>query len=154
MPFDFEHRARARLAKEGQLKVGLVGFGTFGQFLAKRLVEAGHKVGSSLLHAASCPGLCPHEAGEGDPGLPAHLGTASLMSCALPDISNLYGCWMLPLGLVSGFGSWGPFSLHVHTSPLPLPPPPFSLSLSSLPSVRVRASLFVRTRAFSLIFFL
>lgn len=54
MPFDFEHRARARLAKERQLKVGVVGFGTFGQFLAKRLVEAGHKVTSGPLLSSPC----------------------------------------------------------------------------------------------------
>eukprot|EP00884_Botryococcus_braunii_P014711 jgi/Botrbrau1/23240/Bobra.0041s0076.1 len=44
MPFDFEHRAQEHLAKKRQLKIGIVGFGTFGQFLGKRLVEAGHKV--------------------------------------------------------------------------------------------------------------
>ncbi|KAL6764777.1 arogenate/prephenate dehydrogenase [Haematococcus lacustris] len=43
-PFDFEHRARAKLNDEKKLKVGIVGFGTFGQFLAKRLVARGHKV--------------------------------------------------------------------------------------------------------------
>jgi arogenate dehydrogenase (NADP+), plant len=46
MPFDFEHKAKKLLAKERQLKIGIVGFGTFGQFLAKRLVDAGHKVTS------------------------------------------------------------------------------------------------------------
>ncbi len=44
MPFDFEHKAQARLAKAKQLTIGIVGFGTFGQFLARRLVQAGHKV--------------------------------------------------------------------------------------------------------------
>lgn len=44
MPFDFEHKAQARLTKAKQLTVGIVGFGTFGQFLARRLVQAGHKV--------------------------------------------------------------------------------------------------------------
>jgi hypothetical protein len=47
MPFDFEHKAQARLTKAKQLTVGIVGFGTFGQFLARRLVQAGHKVGHS-----------------------------------------------------------------------------------------------------------
>jgi arogenate dehydrogenase (NADP+) len=42
-PFDFEHRARQKLAKEQQLTVGIVGFGTFGQFIAKRMVLAGHR---------------------------------------------------------------------------------------------------------------
>jgi arogenate dehydrogenase (NADP+), plant len=44
MPFDYEHRAQVQLEKQGQLKIGIVGFGTFGQFLAKRMVQAGHKV--------------------------------------------------------------------------------------------------------------
>jgi arogenate dehydrogenase (NADP+) len=44
MPFDFEHRARAELAAAGKLTVGIVGFGTFGQFLARRMVQAGHTV--------------------------------------------------------------------------------------------------------------
>ena len=51
MPFDFESRATSRMKESKQLTVGIVGFGTFGQFLAKRLVQAGHKVGlSALLH--------------------------------------------------------------------------------------------------------
>lgn len=44
MPFDFESRARQRLAEASKLTVGIVGFGTFGQFLARRLVQAGHTV--------------------------------------------------------------------------------------------------------------
>jgi hypothetical protein len=44
-PFDFEHRARAALAREQQLTIGIVGFGTFGQFLAKRMAAAGHRWG-------------------------------------------------------------------------------------------------------------
>lgn len=44
MPFDFESRARQRLAEEAKLTVGIVGFGNFGQFLARRLVQAGHTV--------------------------------------------------------------------------------------------------------------
>jgi arogenate dehydrogenase (NADP+) len=44
MPFDFEHKATRILAKKKQLKVGIVGFGKFGQFLAQRLVQAGHTV--------------------------------------------------------------------------------------------------------------
>lgn len=44
MPFDFEHQAQAQLARSKQLKVGIVGFGTFGQFLAKRLMQHGHLV--------------------------------------------------------------------------------------------------------------
>jgi len=44
LPFDFEHRARAALESERRLTVGIVGFGTFGQFLARRLAVAGHRV--------------------------------------------------------------------------------------------------------------
>jgi arogenate dehydrogenase (NADP+) len=43
-PFDFEARARAKLADEKRLKIGIVGFGTFGQFLAKRFIARGHRV--------------------------------------------------------------------------------------------------------------
>lgn len=44
MPFDFEHKASVTLDRAKRLTVGIVGFGTFGQFLAKRLVQAGHQV--------------------------------------------------------------------------------------------------------------
>lgn len=44
MPFDFEHKATKILAKKKQLKIGIVGFGKFGQFLAQRLSLAGHTV--------------------------------------------------------------------------------------------------------------
>jgi hypothetical protein len=44
MPFDFEHKAKKLMAKQRQLLVGIVGFGKFGQFLAQRLVQAGHQV--------------------------------------------------------------------------------------------------------------
>ena len=44
MPFDFEHKAKDILAKQKRLKIGIVSFGTFGQFLARRLVQAGHDV--------------------------------------------------------------------------------------------------------------
>jgi arogenate dehydrogenase (NADP+) len=32
-----------KLSKDKQLTIGIVGFGTFGQFLAKRFVQAGHR---------------------------------------------------------------------------------------------------------------
>lgn len=44
MPFDFETKASARLKAQTSLRIGIVGFGTFGQFLAKRLIQQGHKV--------------------------------------------------------------------------------------------------------------
>jgi len=44
MPFDYEARAKQNLAAKNKLTIGIVGFGTFGQFLAKRLVAAGHTV--------------------------------------------------------------------------------------------------------------
>ncbi len=44
MPFDFESRATTKIKESKQLTIGIVGFGTFGQFLAKRLVQHGHKV--------------------------------------------------------------------------------------------------------------
>ena len=47
-PFDFEHKAVQTLKKQRMLKIGIVGFGTFGQFLAKRLVLAGHEVSFSV----------------------------------------------------------------------------------------------------------
>lgn len=47
-PFDFEGRMQAKIAKTKQLKVGILGFGTFGQFIAKRLIKAGHKVGGGI----------------------------------------------------------------------------------------------------------
>ncbi len=43
-PFDFEHRMQQRISSDNRLKIGIVGFGTFGQFLAKRMVAKGHQV--------------------------------------------------------------------------------------------------------------
>lgn len=52
MPFDFEHKAKNIIAKRKQLKIGIVGFGTFGQFLAGRLVAAGHQARASFLSSS------------------------------------------------------------------------------------------------------
>ena len=42
--FDYEFRKSQELEKSSKLKVGIVGFGNFGQFLAERIVKQGHKV--------------------------------------------------------------------------------------------------------------
>lgn len=42
--FDRESRMRKQHSQQSKLKIGIVGFGTFGQFLAKRMVQAGHEV--------------------------------------------------------------------------------------------------------------
>jgi arogenate dehydrogenase (NADP+), plant len=42
--FDYESRAADNIKAQKALKVGIVGFGTFGQFLAKRIVKHGHSV--------------------------------------------------------------------------------------------------------------
>ena len=56
-PFDREAKMRQKHAAEQaqaqRLKIGIVGFGTFGQFLAKRMVQAGHEV-RSLCAALRC----------------------------------------------------------------------------------------------------
>ena len=46
MPFDFEHKAVQSLKKQRALDVAIIGFVKFGQFLAKRLIAAGHNVSS------------------------------------------------------------------------------------------------------------
>lgn len=43
-PFDFESMRSQELEKSTPLKVGIVGFGNFGQFLAERIVKQGHTV--------------------------------------------------------------------------------------------------------------
>ena len=50
MPFDFEAKAKRVLDQQRNLRIGIIGFGTFGQFLARRLVEAGHQVRVSMEH--------------------------------------------------------------------------------------------------------
>ena len=55
MPFDFETKASARLKAQTSLHIGIVGFGTFGQFLAKRLIQQGHKVTLRLYMNLSLP---------------------------------------------------------------------------------------------------
>ena len=58
-PFDYEAKAQAQLTKARQLTIGIVGFGTFGQFLAQRLIQAGHKVCmlSVILSTSAAPWL-------------------------------------------------------------------------------------------------
>ena len=62
MPFDFEHKAKNIIAKRRQLKIGIVGFGTFGQFLAGRLVAAGHQVKANCCSVRFCK--APPETGS------------------------------------------------------------------------------------------
>lgn len=49
-PFDYESRISDHIEKCSKLKIGIVGFGNFGQFLAKTLVRQGHTV---LAHSRS-----------------------------------------------------------------------------------------------------
>mmetsp|Transcript_10193 Transcript_10193/g.37486 ORF Transcript_10193/g.37486 Transcript_10193/m.37486 type:complete len:335 (+) Transcript_10193:725-1729(+) len=44
MPFDYEARQAELLAAKDRLKIGIVGFGNFGQFLAKRFLQQHHTV--------------------------------------------------------------------------------------------------------------
>jgi len=41
-PFDYESNKSEDLEKDGLLKIGIIGFGNFGQFFAKTLVKQGH----------------------------------------------------------------------------------------------------------------
>uniref|UniRef100_A0A7I4DKM4 Prephenate/arogenate dehydrogenase domain-containing protein n=1 Tax=Physcomitrium patens TaxID=3218 RepID=A0A7I4DKM4_PHYPA len=43
-PFDYESRKLQELEKSSKLKVGIVGFGNYGQFLAARITSQGHRV--------------------------------------------------------------------------------------------------------------
>ena len=56
MPFDYEAKAQQIIRRQAQLKIGIIGFGTFGQFLARRMAEAGHQV-RALLCATHKPSL-------------------------------------------------------------------------------------------------
>lgn len=49
-PFDYESHLSQRFTKSTKLKIAIVGFGNFGQFLAKTLVNQGHAV---LAHSRS-----------------------------------------------------------------------------------------------------
>jgi lactate dehydrogenase-like 2-hydroxyacid dehydrogenase len=42
--FDFESKKLTELMRKNKLRVGIVGFGNFGQFLARRFVKQGHEV--------------------------------------------------------------------------------------------------------------
>ncbi|GLJ27789.1 hypothetical protein SUGI_0545400 [Cryptomeria japonica] len=49
-PFDYESKISNEIEKYSKLKIGIVGFGNFGQFLAKTIVRQGHTV---LAHSRS-----------------------------------------------------------------------------------------------------
>ncbi|KGN60722.1 arogenate dehydrogenase 1, chloroplastic [Cucumis sativus] len=49
-PYDYESRMASRFQKSQKLKIAIIGFGKFGQFLAKTLVRQGHTV---LAHSRS-----------------------------------------------------------------------------------------------------
>lgn len=42
--YDYESKRLQELEKRNKLKVGIVGFGNFGQFLAERIIKQGHRV--------------------------------------------------------------------------------------------------------------
>lgn len=44
MSFDAEAKLESSLDQQGNLVIGIVGFGNFGQFLARRFIQAGHTV--------------------------------------------------------------------------------------------------------------
>ena len=46
-PFDFEAKQRTKVEKKRKLKIGIVGFCNFGQFLAKRFIKNGHDVNAT-----------------------------------------------------------------------------------------------------------
>ncbi|CAI7767291.1 unnamed protein product [Closterium sp. NIES-53] len=43
-PFDYEHRQKRQLEEKGRLNIGILGFGNFGQFLARRFARNGHRL--------------------------------------------------------------------------------------------------------------
>lgn len=43
-PFDLESRFSDRIQKSSKLKIAIIGFGNFGQFLAKTLIRQGHTI--------------------------------------------------------------------------------------------------------------
>nr|DAD45044.1 TPA_asm: hypothetical protein HUJ06_003274 [Nelumbo nucifera] len=49
-PYDYEAKINDRFEKRTKLKIAIVGFGNFGQFLAKTIVRQGHTV---LVHSRS-----------------------------------------------------------------------------------------------------
>lgn len=44
MPFDYESKKQRELREKSKLLIGVVGFGNFGQFMAKRMIQHGHTV--------------------------------------------------------------------------------------------------------------
>ena len=96
MPFDFEHKAKNIIAKRKQLRIGIVGFGTFGQFLAGRLVAAGHQVSARqethdhsiaasrrYKHGSSC--VCLHKFAVGT-GRPLLSPSTARLLCIKPHL--------------------------------------------------------------------
>ncbi|KAF5205521.1 Arogenate dehydrogenase 2 protein [Thalictrum thalictroides] len=59
-PFDLESKIVQRFEKSSKLKIAIVGFGNFGQFLAKTLVTQGHTV---LAHSRSDYSHIAHDMG-------------------------------------------------------------------------------------------
>ncbi|KAM7508269.1 hypothetical protein LguiA_018722 [Lonicera macranthoides] len=49
-PFDYESKISDRISKSSKLKIAVIGFGNFGQFISKTLVRQGHEV---LAHSRS-----------------------------------------------------------------------------------------------------
>eukprot|EP01018_Ginkgo_biloba_P006759 Gb_28492 [translate_table: standard] len=59
-PFDYEAKKKEDVEKSSRLKVGIVGFGNFGQFLAKTIVKQGHTV---LAHSRTDHAAVAHKMG-------------------------------------------------------------------------------------------
>lgn len=105
MPFDYEAKANARLKQQTALRIGIVGFGTFGQFLAKRLVQQGHKVGYRSCLPVAYHGCCALQ-GHAALRVANERNGASRDACTVVCVcawSN--SCSVLHIGIVSLYGS-------------------------------------------------